>query len=83
MSSGELLGAFKAGYRPEEIIYTCSNIAIEELKFLIDKKITINLDSVSQVKKYGELNPGGKISIRINQGIGAGTHKFFCYGWEN
>jgi diaminopimelate decarboxylase len=80
VSKGEVLAAFKAGFSSEQIIFTCSNINKEELKFLIDNKITVNLDSLGQIEKYGQLNPGGKISIRINQGIGAGHHSHVITG---
>lgn len=80
VSKGEVLAAFKAGFTPEQIIFTCSNITKEELQFLIDNKITVNLDSLGQIEKYGQLNPGGKISIRINQGIGAGHHSHVITG---
>jgi diaminopimelate decarboxylase len=75
VSKGEILAALEAGFTSVEIIYTCSYITKEELQFVIDKNIMINLDSLTQVKRYGELNPGGKISLRLNQGIGAAHHE--------
>ena len=80
VSKGEVLAALKAGFTSEQIIFTCSNITKEELQFLIDNNITVNLDSLGQIEKYGQLNPGGKISIRINQGIGAGHHSHVITG---
>lgn len=80
VSKGEVLIALRAGFKPEQIIYTCSNIAEEELKFLLKNKILINIDSFGQLKKYGRLNPGGAVSIRINQGIGAGHHSHCITG---
>ncbi|MCH7759604.1 diaminopimelate decarboxylase [Patescibacteria group bacterium] len=80
VSQGEVRLALKAGFKPNQIIYTCSNITDQELKFLIKNKITINLDSLNQFKKYGELNPNSSVSIRINQGIGAGHHQHVITG---
>lgn len=80
VSKGEVLAALKSGFTPEQIIFTCSNITKEELQFLIENNITTNLDSLGQIEKYGQLNPGGKISIRINQGIGAGHHSHVITG---
>lgn len=74
VSPGEILMGFKAGFKSCEMIYTCDNITDEELKFLIKNKILINIDSFTQLKKYSQFNPGGKIGVRINQGIGAGCH---------
>ncbi len=80
VSKGEVLLAFQAGFRPEQIIYTCSNITTQELRFLIQNRITVNLDSLSQVRKWGEMSPGSSISIRVNQGIGAGHHAHVITG---
>ncbi|HSA83920.1 MAG TPA: diaminopimelate decarboxylase, partial [Patescibacteria group bacterium] len=75
VSPAEVLVAFEAGYKPEEIIYTASYTTKEELQFVIENKIMINLDSLTQIKRFGEIKPGGNISIRINQGIGGGHHE--------
>ena len=40
----------------------------------------MNLDSLTQIKRFGEMRPGGTISFRINQGIGAGFHKHTITG---
>lgn len=84
VSPGEVEAAFKAGFTSDQIIFTCSNITPEELRFLIDRNITINLDSLRQIEKYGQMheqnNIGSKISIRINQDIGAGHHSHVITG---
>jgi|SRR6185369_4561919 len=80
MSQSEVMAAYEAGFTPKEMIYTCSYISKEELQFVIKQNIMINLDSLTQVRRFGELNPGGKISFRINQGIGAGGHKHVITG---
>jgi diaminopimelate decarboxylase len=80
MSETEVLAAYEAGFTAEEMIYTCSFISKEELQFVIKQNIMINLDSLTQIKRFGELNPGGRISIRINQGIGAGGHSHLITG---
>lgn len=80
MSQTEVMAAYEAGFTAEEMIYTCSFISKDELQFVIKQNIMINLDSLTQIKRFGELNPGGKISIRINQGIGAGGHSHLITG---
>jgi len=80
VSKGEVKLALKAGFKPQQIIFTCSNIDENEIKFLIKNKILMNLDSSSQTEIYGRLNPGGKVGIRINQGIGSGHHKHCVTG---
>ncbi len=80
VSPGEVLLVQKAGFPASEIVYTCSNIKEEELKWLIKNKLTINVDSLNQLEMYGKLNPNSEVSIRINQGIGAGSHKHVITG---
>ncbi len=74
VSEGEVLLALKAGFEPGQIIYTCNGIEENELKFLIKKKIRVNLDSLGQLEKWGRLNPGSDVSLRLNLDIGAGNH---------
>ncbi|MCD6097110.1 diaminopimelate decarboxylase [bacterium] len=80
VSQGEVLAGFKAGFKAEDIIYTCDNILEDELKFLIRNKIRINIDSLSQLEEYGKINYGGEVGLRINQGIGAGHHSHCITG---
>jgi diaminopimelate decarboxylase len=80
VSKGEVLLAFQAGFWPAQIIHTCSNMSADELRFLLEYGITVNLDSLGQLQKWGEWKPGSSISIRINQGIGAGHHPHVITG---
>lgn len=80
MSKTEIQTAFAAGYTSDEMTYTCSFISREEMAFVIRHNIMMSLDSLTQIKRFGELQPGGKISLRINQGIGAGGHSHMITG---
>lgn len=80
MSPGEIELARQVGYDNNEIIFTCSNISREELAAMIQKQMVINLDSLTQIKQYGEIAPGNDISLRVNQGIGAGGHEHMITG---
>ncbi len=75
MSPGEIYVLLKAGFKPHQIFYISNNVSKEEMSYAIEKNITISIDSLSQLKTYGELNRGGTVAIRINPGIGAGHHK--------
>lgn len=75
MSPGEVYLHKKVGFKPDEILYVCNNISAEEIQYTIDNKILLSIDSLSQLETYGKLNPGGKIMVRINPGIGTGHHK--------
>ncbi len=75
MSPGELFLEEHAGFTPEEIIYICNNVAAEELRLPLKKGLLIGVDSLSQLEALGQLNPGGRVMVRFNPGIGAGHHQ--------
>lgn len=41
------------------------------MKNAADNGLIVSVDSLSQLDQYGKVNPGGKVMIRINPGIGA------------
>ncbi|HEX7847631.1 MAG TPA: diaminopimelate decarboxylase [Chitinophagaceae bacterium] len=65
--------AVKAGFAPENILYTSNNIAFEEIEEAQRMGIHINIDSISNLekfgKKYGHSYPVG---IRLRPNIMAG-----------
>ncbi|MCG8500865.1 MAG: diaminopimelate decarboxylase [Firmicutes bacterium] len=75
ISPGDVHVLFAAGFKPEDIFYISNNVSEEEMKFVIERDIIISIDSLSQLKQFGRLNPGGKVAIRFNPGVGAGHHE--------
>jgi diaminopimelate decarboxylase len=75
LSPGEMFLNLKAGFKPEEIFFVSNNAGDEELRFAIERNILISVDSLSQLERYGKLNPGGKVAVRFNPGVGAGHHQ--------
>lgn len=75
MSPGEIYVLLKAGYRPEELFYVGNNVSAEELKFVAEKGVLASCDSISQLKLFGRVNPGGRVAVRFNPGVGAGHHE--------
>ncbi len=75
MSPGELEINLMSGFAPERILYVCNNVSAEELRAPIAKNIPVSVDSLSQLDLYGQVNPGGRVVVRFNPGIGAGHHK--------
>ena len=81
-SRGEAMAAEAAGYTPGETMFIVNNVSPEELQYAIEKGYTISVDSISQLETYGRLNPGGRITIRLNPGVGGGHHKKVVTGGE-
>lgn len=75
MSPGEIFVNLKAGFKPEQIFYISNNVDDAEMMYAIEAGVKISVDSVSQLERYGKLNPGGRVAFRINPGVGAGHHK--------
>lgn len=75
MSPGEIYAQLKAGFSPDEIFYCCNNVSKDEMSYAIEKGILVGVDSVSQLKLFGTICPGGRVAIRFNAGDGAGHHE--------
>lgn len=75
MSPGEIYLALESGFKPEELFFIPNNVVPSDMQYAIDRGITTSVDSLEQLKMYGELNPGGKVAIRFNPGVGAGHHE--------
>lgn len=75
MSPGELHMDLLAGYDTDHVFYISNNISPAEMKNAIAHKVLVSVDSLSQLDMYGSFNPGGRVMIRFNPGIGAGHHK--------
>ena len=67
--------ALKAGAKPDEILYSGVNHRNEELEFALKKKVMINLEAISQIKRLLKIGTPDFISFRINPGISGGSIK--------
>ncbi len=72
MSPGELYLDLLAGFTPEEILYISNNNSVTEMANALAHGLLISVDSLSQLEQLGRLNPGGRVMVRFNPGIGAG-----------
>ncbi|MFI9012078.1 diaminopimelate decarboxylase family protein [Actinosynnema sp. NPDC053489] len=58
--------ALDCGFGPEEIIYTSTGVRRSDLEFIADLGVHVNLDSVGQLRLFGEIAPGRSCGIRLN-----------------
>lgn len=75
MSPGEIYLAEQSGFKDDELFFIPNNVVAADMRFAIERNVTTSVDSLDQLKLYGELNPGGKVAIRFNPGVGAGHHE--------
>ena len=76
VSPGEVHIAKLTGFSADRILFTGNNITDEELKYVYDEGVVLNIDSVSALKRLSRIvdADGLKISFRVNPMVGAGHH---------
>jgi diaminopimelate decarboxylase len=74
VSPGEVSIALKSGFPAERILFTGTSVRNDELQFLVDSKVTINVDSLSQLDRLLNMTAPSLFSVRVNPEIGAGHH---------
>jgi diaminopimelate decarboxylase len=83
VSPGEVFLALKTGFSAEKILYTGTSVRNDELEFLVDSNITINIDSLSQLKRLIRLHVPSLLSVRVNPEVGAGHHGHVVTGGKD
>lgn len=72
-SSNEVKLAVHAGFSPERILYTSNNISFEELEEVAFYRVNINIDSISNLRKFGEkFGATYPVGVRLRPNIMAG-----------
>ncbi len=67
---GDVYLGLKAGFEPDQIVYSGSNLNTEDIQQLLSWKITrLNLDSTSQLQLFCKLFQSENTSSEINLGI--------------
>ena len=74
VSPGEVFMALTAGFTPERILFTGTSVRNDELKFLADSNVNVNVDSQSQLERLLKIKVPEIISVRVNPEVGAGHH---------
>lgn len=63
----------KAGFKPEEILFTPNSIAFDEIKEAVEMGLVINIDNISILEHFGnEYHDTVPVCIRLNPHIMAG-----------
>jgi diaminopimelate decarboxylase len=80
VSVQEIWTGLKAGFKPEEIIYTPNCVAPDEVEMAIELGVQINIDHIETLEFIGHNYPNVKIGIRINPHVMAGGHEKISVG---
>lgn len=81
VSIEEVYLGIRAGFSPEEIMYTPNGVAFEEIEEAVGLGVMINIDNLSTLERFGATF-GSKVPvcIRINPHILAGGHAHISVG---
>ncbi len=75
--------ALYAGFEPSKVLYTSNGIAFEEIEEAQSLGIHINIDSLSNLEKFGKKFGGSyPVGIRLRPNIMAGGHIKISTGHE-
>ncbi|MCL2288647.1 MAG: diaminopimelate decarboxylase [Candidatus Bathyarchaeota archaeon] len=74
VSPGEVFMGLSSGFTPDRILFTGVSVRNDELKFLADAGITINIDSLSELERLLKIAVPSTISVRVNPQLGDGHH---------
>lgn len=74
VSPGEIFMARQAGFTPDNIWFTCSNVSDHDLREIGDPNIVINVNSMSEIDRILLLDLPNPIALRVDPAIGAGHH---------
>jgi diaminopimelate decarboxylase len=74
VSPGEVVIALNSGFTPDRILFTGTSVRNDELKFLSESNVTINIDSSSELTRLLKIAVPKIVSFRVNPEIGAGHH---------
>lgn len=72
-SANEVKLAVYAGFEPERILYTSNNISFSELEEVASHQVNINIDSISNLRKFGKkFGSTYPVGVRLRPNIMAG-----------
>jgi diaminopimelate decarboxylase len=83
-SVNEVKLALKAGFEPQNILYTSNNIAFEEIEEAKNIGVHINIDSISNLLKFGKkFGHSYPVGVRLRPNIMAGGNLKISTGHSN
>jgi len=75
ISPAEFFVGRAAGFPLERILFTSNNITNEEMRLMHPEGARFNIDSLSGLRRLGEMFPGSEVSVRFNPDVVAGEHE--------
>jgi diaminopimelate decarboxylase len=80
VSIGEVEACLRAGFPPERILFTGTSVSTNELAMVTGRKVPINIDSFSEMRRLADIDTDIAVSFRVNPNVGAGHHAHVVTG---
>jgi diaminopimelate decarboxylase len=80
VSIQEVQLGLKAGFKPENIIFTPNGVSLEEIEKVSKLGVQINIDNLSILEQFGTKHPKVPVCIRINPHVMAGGNTNISVG---
>lgn len=80
VSIQEVQLGLKAGFEPNDIIFTPNCVSLEEIKKAMSFGVQMNIDNLSILEQFGDEFPGHPVCVRINPHILAGGNSKISTG---
>ena len=80
VSIQEVKLGLKAGFKPENIIFTPNGVSLQEIETVAKLGVQINIDNLSILEQFGTKHPNIPVCIRINPHVMAGGNTNISVG---
>ncbi|WP_411768211.1 diaminopimelate decarboxylase [Winogradskyella sp. A3E31] len=80
VSIQEVQLGLKAGFEPEQIIFTPNGVSLEEIENVAELGVQINIDNLSILEQFGTKHPKVPVCIRVNPHVMAGGNTNISVG---
>ena len=80
VSIQEVMLGLKAGFKPEEIIFTPNGVSLKEIEDVAQMGVQINIDNLAILEQFGTKHPKVPVCIRINPHVMAGGNTNISVG---
>ncbi|MEO5788466.1 diaminopimelate decarboxylase [Gelidibacter sp.] len=80
VSIQEIKLGLKAGFSPDQIIFTPNGVSLEEIEMAAKLGVQINIDNLSILEQFGTRYPKTPVCIRINPHVMAGGNTNISVG---
>lgn len=80
VSIQEVKLGLRAGFKPEDIIFTPNGVSLEEIEAVSKLGVQINIDNLSILEQFGTKHPKIPVCIRINPHVMAGGNTNISVG---